>query len=183
MRTKNLLLFSLILTCFFTVSCGDDSAEASPFKYMVELNMDNFGNTQTIMENPSAHSGTKICHVDSGQNFGLFYTLNVPDSLIGKALLISIESWIRTGKTDNGCGITCSVTLPKDSILFWHGLDGKTVISQPNEWSNLSGDFNIPSNVMQSGSKINIMCLNGDAKSYFDVDDLTILFSDPVKTD
>jgi len=183
MKTKSFFFFSLIITCFFIAGCGDDSVEAPPFKHMVNLNMDNFGNTQTIMESATAHSGTKICHLDSGQGFGFFYSLNVPDSLIGKALSISIDSWIRTGKTDNGCGIVCSVTLPKDSIIFWQCLDGKTVIGQPNEWSNLSGDFILPSNVMQSGAKINVICLNGDAKSYFDVDDLTILFSDPAKTD
>jgi len=181
MKAKIYIFTCLVLTCFFICCSGDDEIEPAPFNMNVNLNMDNFNNLGYVVESPNAHSGKKICHLDSGVNFGFYYSLNVPDSLIGKPLKISIDSWIRSGKKDNECGITCSVNSAKDSLMFWNGLDGRAVMAQPNEWSNLTGSFILPSNVMIPGAKINIMCYNVQASSYFDVDDLNVQFSEPNK--
>ncbi len=181
MKAKIYLFTCLILTSFFIGCSGDEEAKPASFKMNVNLNMDNYNNLGCAVESPNAHSGKKICHLDSGVNFGFYYTFKIPDSLIGKALSVSIDSWIRSGKKENECGVVCTVNNAKDSLLLWHGLDGKAVITQPNEWSNLSGTFIIPSNMMISGYKINIMCYNSQASSYFDVDDLDVQFSEPEK--
>ena len=44
-------------------------------------NMDNISNYNTIVESSTAHSGKKICHIDSGNRFGLIYTFLIPDSI------------------------------------------------------------------------------------------------------
>jgi len=181
MKTKFYLISSLSIIIFLFVSCGDDEIQSAPFNQSINLNMDNFNNMITIVESASAHSGKKICHLDSGQNYGFYYTLNIPDSLIGKDLVVSIDSWVRTGKKDNKCGIICSVVNAKDSILQWQSLEASTVVAQPNEWANLNGNIVVPGNLMIFGSKVNVMCFNSQGASYFDVDDLKITYSEPEK--
>lgn len=181
MKTKIHLLFSFIIIAVFLTGCGDYDMPTAPFRQSVNLNMDNYNNLITVIESPNAHSGKKICHLDSGQIYGFIYTLNIPDSLIGKDLDVSIDSWVRTGKKDNQCSIICSVINPKDSILMWNVFDASKVIVQPNEWANLYDKVVIPGNLMVFGGRINIMCFNSQASSYFDVDDLNMTFSEPEK--
>lgn len=178
MKTKIYVLFTLLLALTLLSSCGDDEMISAPFKHSVNLNMDNFNNMVTVVESPNAHSGKKICHLDSGQNYGFFYSINVHDSLIGKEISILVDSWVRTGKVENKCGLVCTVTNNKDSILTWQAIDADDFIKQPNEWSNLNGKFILPGNLIKFGSKINVMCYNAKASSYFDVDDLNVAYSE-----
>lgn len=181
MKTKIYLFFSVTLVIALFMGCGDDDVKPAPYKYSMNLNMDNYNNMLNVVESPNAHSGKKICHLDSGQNYGFFYTLNIPDSLIGKEFSVSVDSWVRSGKKDNKCGIICSVTSAKDSILVWESLEASTVIAQPNEWANLSGKIIIPPTAMMFGAKINVMCFNSQAASYFDVDDLNVTYAEVEK--
>src|ERR1044071_847557 len=105
MKAKIYLFFSAILVSFFITGCGDDSVESSSFKYSLNFNMDNLLNFHTITANPNSHSGKKICRVDSGTQYGFAYILNVPDSLVGKHISVSIDCWVRTGSKDNNCSI------------------------------------------------------------------------------
>lgn len=168
-----ILTFGLLL-----VSCSDDSIESSSFNASINLNMDNFNNIQTVIESPAAHSGKMICHLDSANHYGFFYSFSLPDSLVGKGIKVSIDSWVKTGNKENKCSIICSVTNNRDSILTWQAIDASSVISEANHWANLKGDFNLNETILVYGSKINIMCFNNDAISYFDVDDLYITYSE-----
>lgn len=182
MKTKIYLFFSSVLICFFIAGCGDDNVESAAFKHSINLTMDNLRNLYTIVESPNAHSGKKICRVDSGQHYGLIYTINVPDSIVEKEISVSIDAWVRTGSKDNNCAIVCSVTNAKDSILYWQELSALTVINQPNEWSNLGGNLTIPSSAIPFNTKINVFCFNGSARSYFEVDDLNVTFTEAEKS-
>jgi hypothetical protein len=178
MKTKNLfaIAFALASTIIFS-SCGDDAIEPTSFRQSLDFNMDNIGGLQTILESSTAHSGKKICHVDSGSVYGFYYTFNIPDSLAGHAVTCSIDAWARTGKLDNACSIACSVSSEKDSVLVWTTIDALSFIKTPNEWANVNGTFVFPGNVIVFGGKINILCLNDKASSYFDVDDLKVTYS------
>src|SRR5438105_15138177 len=105
MKTKIYLFSSIVLICFFIEGCGDDNVESAAFKHSINLTMDNFRNMNTIVESSDSHSGKKVCRMDSGQNYGLIYTINVPDSIVEKELSVSIDAWVRTGSKDNNCAI------------------------------------------------------------------------------
>lgn len=179
MNKKTLFQFVLILaSSLLLVSCGDDQIEPQSFKYSQNFTMDNFGNPHTIIESPSAHSGKKICHLDSGAIYGFSYSYNIPDSLVGHSLTCYVDAWARTGKLDNKCSIVCSVTNGKDSILVWKAIDALPLIKNADEWVNLSGSFPLSEQEILFGGKITIMCMNNSALSYFDVDDLKITYSE-----
>jgi hypothetical protein len=178
MNTKIYQFSSLILILLLITSCDDEGVKSEPFKQIVNLNMDNFNNLNCIVESAEAHSGKKICHLDSGQIYGFYYSFNIPDSLIGKDISVALDSWVKTGKLENKCALVCSVTNQKDSILNWQSIDAMTFIKQPHQWSNLSCNFIIPANLIVFDSRINVMCYNTIAASYFDVDDLQVIFSE-----
>jgi hypothetical protein len=179
MNTKK--LFAIVSALAFTIllsSCGDDAVESQPFKQSINFNMDNLGNLNTLVENPNAHSGKKICHLDSGITYGFYYTFNIPDSLAGRTISCSIDAWARTGKLDNDCTIACSVASEKDSSLAWTTVEALPFIKAPNEWTNINGSFVFPGNIIVFGGKINILCINSKASSYFDIDDLKVSFTE-----
>src|ERR1043166_4519200 len=98
MILKKITLF--LLSAVVLMSCGDDEMKSPSFKHVAILNMDNILNPNTISASKTSYSGRNICHVDSGQGFGIGYILQLPDSLIGKTIGVSVNAWVRTGKLD-----------------------------------------------------------------------------------
>jgi hypothetical protein len=179
MNLKKTLLHLAAGLCL--MSCGDDFIKSAPFKHVEILSMDNLRNLNTIIESPTAHSGKNVCHVDSGQNYGLIYDYLLPDSLVGKQLAISFDTWVKTGKVENNCGILCSITNSKDSVIFWQHMSASEFIHASNEWNSMKNSFAIPLEVTSTPNiKISIIPLNADAKSYYEVDDLIITFNEVV---
>lgn len=175
MNFKKTLLF--LASGLILISCGDDEVRSPKFKHIENLNMDNIRNVSTILESPTAYSGKNICHVDSGKSYGVIYDYLVPDSLVGKQLAVSIDAWVRTGDVANNCGIVCSITDKKDSVIFWLNTQANDVITTPNEWVNMKSTITIPSDVTsRTDIKISIMPVNVNAKSYFDVDNLLLTY-------
>ncbi len=168
----------IVISSLVFFGCGDDEKNAPLFKQIENLNMDNISNYNTIVESSTAHSGKKICHIDSGNRFGLIYTFLIPDSLVGKNLVVNISAWIRTGNLNNNCDIICSVSR-NDSILLWQGCNPKAILKTPNEWSNLTQGFVLNPKLIKPNTTIYILLDNVDAKSYFDIDDLVITYSEP----
>jgi len=66
-----------------------------------------------------------------------------------------------------------------DSCKLWLGFGAKEFIKEPNKWTNVKGRFNLsPAITSAENLKITVMAHNIDAKSYFDVDDLKIMFTE-----
>lgn len=174
MNFKNLIaLFALGVLMW---SCGDDQVSVPRFRQSIQLDMDNIANYNTVRPDPAPHSGHSICHVDSGSNFGVCYVFSIPDSLVGRQISVDMNAWIRTGNLQNNCDIICSVT-QGDKIKQWTGLSNKK-LQAPNEWTSVSGSALVNDSLMKPDTKISIIVQNTDAKSYMDVDDLNINFSE-----
>ncbi|HRD37550.1 MAG TPA: hypothetical protein PLC65_02860 [Bacteroidia bacterium] len=178
MLKKNLVILSFLTLIGFS-SCEHDESKTVSFAYQQNFDFDNGPfNYNTIIENPSAHSGNKICRVDSGFNYGFGYSYFLPDSLFGKEIVVNLDAWVRSGDLTNNADIIMSAFVG-DSCKLWLGFGAKEFIKEPNKWTNVKGRFNLsPAITSAENLKITVMAHNIDAKSYFDVDDLKIMFTE-----
>ena len=179
-------LYKVLIPALFAVlliSCSDDEVASPLMKHVVKFSMDDILNPHTVVENANAHSGKRICHVDSGSNFGFGYSFSIPDSLVGKAINVDVDAWVKTGKLENKCDIVVSVTDDKEAILLWTGLNAKESIVSPNEWTRVVKTIGLSQELLSKNNlKINVIAHNLDAISYFDIDDLIITYSEPNNT-
>ncbi|MGZ3883611.1 MAG: hypothetical protein ACXVP0_01470 [Bacteroidia bacterium] len=138
--------------------------------------MENIKNLNTIVESPTAHSGKNVSRIDSGKDFGLIYTYNIPDSLVGKQLAVSVNAWVKSGNIENPGDLICSITNSRDSIMMWNGFGSKNVLTAPNQWANLTSTLTISKDITSKANiTISVIAFNS-GKSYFEVDDLNISY-------
>lgn len=176
---KNKILLLSMITSFFFISCQEEE-EPALFKQTQIFDIDNgVFNTNTYVEGPDAHSGKRFSRADVGNNYGFFYSYILPDSLIGKNVAVDLNVWVRTGDLSNGCEFVVSAS-SKDSIILWQGSGVKNAIKAANEWTNVNTTVIISSELTAKPNfKITLLAHNGDAKSFFDVDDLKVTFYEP----
>lgn len=173
---KHKLLAILCLIFFVFSSCEQEEELLSQnFSYTQVFDMDNgVTNTTSYIEGNNAHSGKWFSRTDSSVNFGFGYSYILPDSLMGRAVDLSVEGWVRTGDIKNNCELVISVSTP-DSLYIWVGCDVKNAIKNPNEWTFVSNSFRVgPEITSKPNLKFTILAHNVDAKSYFDVDDVKL---------
>lgn len=170
MKLKSILSISL-LSIFF-IACQEEP-EPNLFKQQLSFDIDNgVFNTNTYVDGNDAHSGKKFSRADVGNNFGFGYTYILPDSMVGKDIAVDVDAWVRTGDISNGCEFVVSAS-SKDSIVLWAGCGVPKVIKTANQWSNVIATVDLPAQLTaMPGFKITLLAHNGEAKSFFDVDDV-----------
>jgi hypothetical protein len=169
-------LLSLFL--LFT-SCEEDEQAPPLYKHALNFDIDHgVINPQSYIEVADAHSGKKISRADVGTNFGFGYSMSLPDSLTGRTVIIDVDGWVRTGDLSNGCELIVSAN-SRDSLMLWMGCGAKQLMKAPNEWTNVKHTVILNPNLTSKPDLIiSILAHNVDAKSFFDVDDLKITFSE-----
>jgi hypothetical protein len=174
---------SVALFVSVLISCSEEIS-TQKYRHVETIDLDHgLFNLHTIIEG-DAHSGKKFSRADVGNNFGLGYSLALPDTLIGKSMAVNVSGWTRTGDLSNGCDLVLTVT-SNDSILLWSGCMAKEVMKNPNEWSFVSKEFVLPTEMTSKNNVyINVMAHNVEAKSFFDVDDIKVEYKEiDVETD
>lgn len=173
------ILFNLLVISapFFFVTCVNEEPKPETFSHYANFDFDRgLFNTQTIIEGNDAHSGTKYSRATTGNNFGIGFSYSLPDSLKGKQVYVSVNAWTRTGDVANANDIILSLT-KNDSILLWVNCNFREFLKNANEWTDCKRIISLPSNLTDLDNVfINVMAHNIDAKTYFDVDDLSIRY-------
>jgi len=173
---KQKLFIFLTLAFLGFASCEQEEELLSQnFSLTQVFDMDNgITNTTSYKEGNDAHSGKWFSRTDSAINFGFGYSYILPDSLMGRALDLSVEGWVRTGDVKNNCELVISVST-QDSLYIWVGCGVKNAIKNANQWTLVSNNFRIGQEITSKPNlKITVLAHNVDAKSFFDVDDVKL---------
>jgi hypothetical protein len=172
-------LLALFTVLFIASSCGDDEVPANKFMYPINLDFDHgLANYNSYRVGDNAHSGKVYSRADSAVGFGFYYSYILPDSMVGKNIMLDLEAWVRTGDLSNYCDLIASAR-GNDSVVLWLGCGARQAIKAANEWTFVKTNALLPSTMTSKNNFIvEIMAHNIDAKSYFDVDDVKIKFTE-----
>jgi hypothetical protein len=175
---KKKLFFILPFAAMLVLnSCSEEEVQI-PFRHVQEIDLDHgVLNYQTVVDG-DAHTGKKFSRITPGNNFGLGYSYALADSLKGKAIAVTVNAWVRSGDLANNVDLAVTAT-QGETVLQWSGCNMKEFIKNPNEWTKVSRTIVVPSETTSKGNiYLNVIAQNIDAKSFFDVDDLNIEFTE-----
>ena len=178
MKKAVLFFMASVAALPFFTACEGAGESASGFRHIEIVDPDHgLMNSQTFIEGADGHTGRRFSRADSINPFGMGYSYLIPDSMIGKAITVSVDAWVRSGDLSHGCELVVSC-VTKDSLTLWQVCGVRDFLKNPNEWTNVTKSIDIPANISKSSTYINVLTHNAEPRSYIDIDDLKIEYTD-----
>jgi hypothetical protein len=178
---KILLVVTMFVFGFLFVSCSESEGKTdSVIEYLangqdtsVSVKGVQLMNLGTVVAD-SAMQNNKFSQIDSIFQYGMGLNYNLPDSIIGKELSITIKAKALETEAVNSV-IVISLIDPANNTTYYNAIDLRGKISQVNQWSEVTGTCEIDavSNDF-NGARLTIYPYKSIGKGKLKIDDLSV---------
>jgi len=133
----------LLLIILF--SCSSDKKNDLTFKNDIDQ-MAGWIKDPTIMKG-EGHSGKYFLKVDSLMPYSLGFN-ELLSNISSKPLKkINFSAWCKANTLTKNVVLVCDVVTKENQHIVYKGVSLKDYLKNPNEWMQISGDVNLPSNL------------------------------------